>query len=45
MAACETCWTDSYAIARMQGRHQAEVYHELLETRAHEDVREASGEK
>lgn len=30
MAACETCWSTAYRIARMTGRHQAEVYRELI---------------
>ncbi len=42
MSACEQCWMDAYAIARMQGRHQADVYRELLEARTHEPVGEAS---
>lgn len=30
MAACETCWETAYRIARMTGRHQADVYRELI---------------
>jgi hypothetical protein len=30
MTACETCWNTAYRIARMTGRHQAEVYQELI---------------
>lgn len=30
MASCEDCWTRAYTIARMTGRHQAEVYRELI---------------
>jgi hypothetical protein len=30
MPACEECWTSAYTIARLTGRHQAEVYRELM---------------
>lgn len=35
MTACEQCWTDAYLIARMTGRHQAEVYQDLVAMRTH----------
>lgn len=34
MAACEDCWGDAYARARMFGGSQVEHYHELLVERA-----------
>lgn len=30
MTACEACWNRAFTIARTTGRHQAEVYRELL---------------
>lgn len=38
MSACEQCWIDAYLIARMSGRHQAEVYLKLIATRTHRSV-------
>jgi hypothetical protein len=30
MTACEICWNTAFQIAQMTGRHQAEVYRELI---------------
>lgn len=30
MSACEQCWNQAFVIARRTGRHQAEVYRELI---------------
>lgn len=30
MSACEECWNSAYTIARLTGRHQVEVYRELI---------------
>jgi hypothetical protein len=30
MTACERCWAQAYAIARRTGRHQADIYRELM---------------
>lgn len=43
MSACEQCWVDAYTIARMSGRHQAEVYRELIAIRTHEDGADGVG--
>lgn len=32
MTACDECWDNAFGIARRTGRHQAEVYRELIAT-------------